>query len=52
MRPVWTNLLYHDAVDAHMSVAPGEVEQIHPAESETQHQEAEVLLMPTQIQSS
>ena len=37
-------LLYHDAVDAHVYVAPGEVEQVHPAESETQHVEAEVLL--------
>lgn len=45
-------LLDHDAVDAHVSVAPGEVEHVHPAESETQHQEAEVLLLPAQIQHS
>ncbi len=45
-------LLYHDAVDAHVYVAPGEVEQVHPAESKTQHKEAQVLVPPFQIQPS
>ena len=49
-QPMCTYLLYHDTIDAHVSVSPGEVEQVHPAESETQHQEAEVLLLSTQIQ--
>lgn len=43
-------LLYHDTVDAHVFVAPRVVEQVHPAESETRHQEAEVLVLPAQIQ--
>lgn len=43
-------LLYHDAVDAHVFVASGEVEHVHPAESKTQHQQAEVLPPPEQVQ--
>lgn len=46
------NLLDHDAVDAHVFVAPGEVEQVDPAERQTQHQEAQVLLLPAQVQAS
>jgi len=44
-------LLDHDAVHAHVFVAPGEVEHVHPAESKAQHQEVEVLLLPEQIQA-
>lgn len=44
-------LLYHDTVDAHVNVASGEVEQVHPAESKREYQEAQVLLPPVQIQS-
>lgn len=43
-------LLYHDAVYAHVFVTPGEVEQVHPAEGETKHQEAQVLLPAAQVQ--
>lgn len=32
-----SDLLDHDAVDAHVFVTPGEVEQVDPAESETHH---------------
>lgn len=32
-----------------MSVTPGIVEQVHPAEGKTQHQEAQVRMLPTQI---
>lgn len=46
------NLLYHDAVDAHVFVTPGEVEQVDPAESETHHQEAQILLPPSQVQAN
>lgn len=42
-------LLDHDAVDAHVSGSPGVVDQVHPAESETRHEEAEVLVLPAQI---
>lgn len=35
-----------------MFVAPGEVEQVDPAESETHHQEAQILLPPAQVQAS
>lgn len=45
-------LLYHDTIDAHVLVAPGEVEYVHPAESKTQHQEAEVLIPPKQVEPS
>lgn len=49
---VWLYLLYHDTVDAHVPVAPGEVEQVHPTQGETQHHDAQVLLLPEQIQPS
>lgn len=44
-------LLYHDTVNAHVPFPPGEVEHVHPAQSQTQHQEAQVLVPPAQIQS-
>lgn len=47
-----SNLLYHDAVDAHVLVTPGEVEQVDPAESQRHHQEAQILVLPTQVQDS
>lgn len=40
----------HDTVDAHVFVPSGVEEQVDPAESQTQHQEAQVLLPSTQIQ--
>lgn len=43
-------LLYHDTVDAHVSVSPGEVEQVDPAESQTQHKEPQALHPPTAVQ--
>lgn len=43
-------LLYHDAVDAHVYITTGEVEQVHPAEGETHYQEGQELLPPAQIQ--
>lgn len=46
-----SDLLDHDAVDAHVFVAPGEVEQVDPAESQTHHQEAQILLPPRQVQA-
>lgn len=43
-------LLYHDTVDAHVYVTPGEVEDVDPAESKRHHQKAQVFLLPTCIQ--
>lgn len=45
-------LLYHDAVDAHVLVTPGEVKYVHPAESEAQHQKADVQVPSGYIQPS
>lgn len=45
------HLLYHDAVNAHVSVSSGEVEQVDPAQSETQHHTAQVVFVPPQVQS-
>lgn len=45
-------LLYHDTVNAHVYFPPGEVEHVHPAQSQTQHQEAQVLVPLAQIQSN
>lgn len=43
-------LLYHNTVDAHVSETSGVVEHVHPAESQAQHQKAEVLVLTAQIQ--
>jgi len=43
-------LLDHDAVDAHVFVAPEVVEQIHPAQRQAHHQEAQVLLPAGPVQ--
>lgn len=50
-QPHRSYLLYHDAVDSHVFVTPWEVEQVDPAESETDHQEAQKLLPPHQVQA-
>ena len=44
------HLLYHDAVDAHVSGSPAEVEQVDPAEDETQNQKAQVFLLATPVE--
>ena len=46
----WRYLLDHDTVYAHVFTPSGEVQQVDPAESQTQHQEPKVLFPPTDIQ--
>lgn len=47
-----TYLLYHDAVDAHVFFTPGVVEDVDPAQSQTQHQEGQVFIQAAEIQPS
>lgn len=42
--------LNHNAVDAHVAVSSGEVEQINPAQSHAENQEGKILLQPAEIQ--
>lgn len=42
--------LYHNAVDAHVLGAPEEVEEVDPAESQGEHQEAHILPSPAGVQ--
>lgn len=44
-----TYLLYHDTIDAHVFLTPGEVEDVDPAQSQTQHQEGKVFVPATEI---
>lgn len=43
-------LLYHHTVNTHLDLTPGEVEDVDPAQSQTQHQEGEVFVPVDQIQ--
>ena len=44
------HLLYHDAVDAHVLGSSGEVEEVHPAESQTEYHEPKVLHPATKVE--